>query len=63
MNSLKWEHEVLLQRFEQVRKERDELYCTSLAAIREVQQKAGVKGIFLERKIIAFQQSLQVKVA
>merc|ERR1712048_1509363 len=47
---LAWKHEVLEQRFELCKKERDDLYRNFIKAIHEVQQKAGFKNLLLEKK-------------
>jgi hypothetical protein len=41
--ALKWEYEVLLQRFSRVEQERDDLYSKFHSSIYEVQQKSGFK--------------------
>ncbi|XP_013982530.1 dynein regulatory complex subunit 4 [Salmo salar] len=51
MKDLKWEHEVLEQRFSKVQVERDDLYKKFTQAIQEVQQKSGFKNLLLERKL------------
>ncbi|KAM4612469.1 dynein regulatory complex subunit 4 [Discoglossus pictus] len=63
MKELKWEHEVLEQRFEKVQGERDELYRKFTAAIHEVQQKSGFKNLLLERKLLALGETLEKKEA
>merc|ERR1711865_753991 len=45
-----WEKEVLEQRFECVKKERDELYSRLQSAVYEVQQKAGFKSSIVNKK-------------
>jgi chromosome segregation ATPase len=61
LKSLRWENEVLVQRFEQAQRERDELYARFLAAIRDVQQKSGYKTLLLEQRIAAFREALDVR--
>lgn len=61
LNDLKWEHEVLEQRFQKVQVERDELYSKFTAAIQEVQQKSGFKNLLLERKLQALGDTLEKK--
>ncbi|KAM4722416.1 dynein regulatory complex subunit 4 [Rhinophrynus dorsalis] len=63
LNDLKWEHEVLEQRFQKVQGERDELYRKFTAAIQEVQQKSGFKNLLLERKLLALGETLEKKEA
>ncbi|KAJ7995056.1 hypothetical protein DPEC_G00255930 [Dallia pectoralis] len=73
MNDLKWEHEVLEQRFSkeeelthrlnQVQVERDDLYKKFTQAILEVQQKSGFKNLLLERKLGALTDTLEKKEA
>ncbi|OCT82359.1 hypothetical protein XELAEV_18024885mg [Xenopus laevis] len=63
LNDLKWEHEVLEQRFLKVQTERDELYKKFTAAIHEVQQKSGFKNLLLERKLQALGDALEKKEA
>ncbi|KAI9142624.1 growth-arrest-specific micro-tubule binding-domain-containing protein [Paraphysoderma sedebokerense] len=59
--SLSWEHEVLEQRFQQVQKERDELYEQFVGRIVQVQQKTGFKNMVLEKKLGALKESLERK--
>ncbi|XP_017544335.1 dynein regulatory complex subunit 4 [Pygocentrus nattereri] len=63
MRDLKWEHEVLEQRFSKVQLERDELYQKFTKAIQEVQQKSGFKNLLLERKLDALTDTLEKKEA
>jgi hypothetical protein len=58
-----WEHEVLSQRFEKVRAERDELYARFQATVYDVQQKSGFKNLLLERKLTALSEALEQKEA
>lgn len=48
-----WEHETLLQRFEDLKKERDELRGNLLSSLFEVKQKSGFRGLLLEKKLSA----------
>ncbi|KAJ3188149.1 Dynein regulatory complex subunit 4 [Gaertneriomyces sp. JEL0708] len=57
--SLSWEHEVLEQRFEQVQKERDELYEGFVDKIVTVQQKTGFKNLVLEKKIESLRDTVE----
>eukprot|EP00042_Codosiga_hollandica_P041410 m.368890 g.368890 ORF g.368890 m.368890 type:complete len:472 (+) comp56108_c0_seq1:117-1532(+) len=61
--SLKWELEVLKQRFEHVESERDELYERFVASIHDVQQKTGLKNLLLEKKLGALTDQLEKKEA
>ncbi|KAG7470664.1 hypothetical protein MATL_G00116200 [Megalops atlanticus] len=61
MKDLKWEHEVLEQRFQKVQDERDELYEKFTQAILEVQQKSGFKNLLLEKKLSALNEVLERK--
>ncbi|XP_036441402.1 dynein regulatory complex subunit 4 [Colossoma macropomum] len=63
MRDLKWEHEVLEQRFSKVQLERDELYQKFTKAIQEVHQKSGFKNLLLERKLDALTDTLEKKEA
>ncbi|XP_046872887.1 dynein regulatory complex subunit 4 [Hypomesus transpacificus] len=63
MKALRWEHEVLEQRFSSVQVERDDLYKKFTQAILEVQQKSGFKNLLLERKLGALALSLEKKEA
>lgn len=61
--ALKWEHEVLEQRFEKTQQERDELYKKFVKAIQEVQQKSGLKNLLLEKKLSTLADTLEKKEA
>eukprot|EP00002_Diphylleia_rotans_P039855 TRINITY_DN934_c0_g1_i5.p1 TRINITY_DN934_c0_g1~~TRINITY_DN934_c0_g1_i5.p1 ORF type:complete len:474 (+),score=144.75 TRINITY_DN934_c0_g1_i5:54-1475(+) len=63
LKNVTWEHEVLLQRFEQVQKERDELYDRFVSTIYDVQQKSGFRNLILEKKLETVQESLEKKEA
>merc|ERR1739838_365301 len=63
MKAVKWEHEVLYQRFEKTEKERDDLYAKFVNAIHEVQQKSNFKNMLLEKKLGALTDSLEKKEA
>eukprot|EP00051_Salpingoeca_urceolata_P004770 m.67561 g.67561 ORF g.67561 m.67561 type:complete len:487 (-) comp13836_c0_seq1:73-1533(-) len=60
---LKWEHEVLEQRFIQVEAERDELYDRFVSTIQDVQQKTGFKNLLLEKKLNTLSDVLEKKEA
>ncbi|TPX68604.1 hypothetical protein SpCBS45565_g03006 [Spizellomyces sp. 'palustris'] len=57
--ALSWEHEVLEQRFEQVQKERDELYEGFVDRIVSVQQKTGFKNLVLEKKVESLKEMVE----
>ncbi len=63
LKSLRWEHEVLEQRFSQAQRECDQLYGTFVKAIHEVQQKSGFKNLLLEKKLTALADTLEKKVS
>lgn len=51
--SLKWEYETLLQRFGDLRIERDKLKQNFMAAVFDVKQKSAFRGLLLEKKVAA----------
>lgn len=61
--NLEWEKEVLQQRFARIEKERDDLYSRFEASIYELQQKTGLKGMLLEKKVEALHDHLEKKEA
>merc|ERR1719370_1189440 len=61
MKELKWEHEVLEQRFQKLQAERDDLHKNFVTAVQEVVQKANFKKLLLERKVVALADSLEKK--
>ncbi|KAM9363808.1 dynein regulatory complex subunit 4-like [Symphorus nematophorus] len=63
LRDLTVEHELLLQAFEKVQQERDELLKRQTEAILDVQQKIGVKELLLERKLEALTETLEKKEA
>ncbi|XP_026215142.1 dynein regulatory complex subunit 4-like [Anabas testudineus] len=63
LRDLTVEHELLLQAFEKVQQERDELLRRQTEAILEVQQKSGLKELLLERKMAALTETLEKKEA
>ena len=63
IKNLEWESEVLQQRFTKVQGERDELYEKFEASVYDVQQKTGLKGMLLERRLEAVAEQLEVKEA
>merc|ERR1711871_1519994 len=63
MKSLQWEHEVLLQRYGSLEKERDELYDKFQSSVYEVQQKSGFKNLLLEKQLSGIGEALEKKEA
>ncbi len=63
LKQLRWEHEVLEQKFDHVSKERDELYEKFEQAIYSVQQKSGLKNLILEKKLGEVSERLETKEA
>lgn len=61
LKNIEWEKEVLSQRFAKVEAERTDLYGKFEASILEVQQKTGLKGMLLERKVEALNDALEKK--
>lgn len=61
MKDLRWEHEVLEQRFQKLEIERDSLHKNFVSAVQEVVQKANFKKLMLERKVVALADSLEKK--
>lgn len=59
--TLSWEYEVLVQRYAQVQREYDELNHQFQASIYDVQQKAGLKNLLLEKKMDAMTLRLEQK--
>lgn len=53
LENMRWEHEILDQRFQRLSGERDELYSKFTAALHEVKQKAGFKQLLLEERVAA----------
>lgn len=58
---LKWEHEVLEQRFAKIQKERDDLYDKFVKSIHEIQQQSGLKNLLLEKKLEVIGDQLEHK--
>nr|CAD7589344.1 unnamed protein product [Timema genevievae] len=61
LEDLKWENEVLQLRFKKVEEERDELHNRFVSAILELQQKAALKSVLLEKKLAALTDLLEQK--
>ncbi|XP_023259221.1 growth arrest-specific protein 8 [Seriola lalandi dorsalis] len=63
LRDLSVEHELLLQAFEKVQQERDELLRKQAEAVVEVQRRSGLKELLLERKLAALTETLEKKEA
>ncbi|XP_042291935.1 dynein regulatory complex subunit 4-like [Thunnus maccoyii] len=63
LRDLSIQHELLLQAFEKVQRERDELLQKQTQLILDVQQKSGLKELLLERKLAALTETLEKKEA
>lgn len=63
LKALKWELEILSQRFKKTEEERDDLYSKFISAIHEVQQKSNFKNLLLEKKLAALADTLEKKEA
>lgn len=60
---MQWEYEVLSQRFDRLKGERDDLYDKLQSALYDVQQKAGFKQLLLEKRLEAAEGALEKKEA
>ena len=56
-----WEYEVLLQQYDYLTRERDDVYTRFQDSILEVQQKVGLKKLMLEKKLETIQETLEAK--
>lgn len=63
LRDLTLEHNLLLQAFEKVQQERDELLKKQMEAILDMQQRSGLKAIVLERKLAVLTETLEKKEA
>jgi len=63
IRNLEWEAEVAAQRLEKTKAERDELYGKFEASIYDVQQKTGLRGMLLEKRVAALHEALEMKEA
>lgn len=59
LHRMEFQHEVLTQQQRALQVERDDLYKKFQHAIYEVQQKAGLKNLILEKKIDAVEEALE----
>ncbi|XP_033985570.1 dynein regulatory complex subunit 4-like [Trematomus bernacchii] len=57
------EHELLLQAFEKVQQERDDLLQNQTQTLLDVQQRSGLKQLLLERKMAALTETVEKKEA
>ena len=55
-STIMWEHETLLQRFGDLKKERDELRENLRSSIYDVKQKSAFRNLLLEKKLAAMQR-------
>ena len=53
VENLRWEHEILQQRYDILVNERDSLYNRFTRALHEVKQKAGFRALMLEERVSA----------
>lgn len=63
LRDLKVEHELLLQAFEKVELERDQLLRSQMEVILEVQQRSGLKELLLSRRLAVLSQTLETREA
>ncbi|KAL0205563.1 hypothetical protein P9112_000870 [Eukaryota sp. TZLM1-RC] len=61
LKRLSWEHEVLLQKFTQLEKERDDLYNSFEDLVQQIQQKAGLRNLMLHKKVSVLSDELDRK--
>ena len=61
LENLKWELEILQQRFNRVKAERDALFERFAAALHEVKQKAGFKQLLLEERAASALQQAELQ--
>uniref|UniRef100_A0A7N6BDP6 Dynein regulatory complex subunit 4 n=1 Tax=Anabas testudineus TaxID=64144 RepID=A0A7N6BDP6_ANATE len=59
LNDLKWDYEILEQKFSKLQLERDELYRSHAENIENLQHKAEVKSMLLERKLKTLTDSVE----
>jgi hypothetical protein len=56
-----WEYEVLLQQYNYLVQERNDVYEKYQDTIFEIQQKSGLKNIILEKKLETINETLEAK--
>lgn len=61
LEEAEWHREVAEQKFAKTKIERDELEEHFTSAILEIQQKANLKQLVLEKKLTSLQETLQTK--
>lgn len=61
LQNMKWEYEVAQQRLTRLKKEREDLFEQFQAVMYDVQQKAGFRGLLLEKKIVVAESELEKK--
>ncbi|XP_033945969.1 dynein regulatory complex subunit 4-like [Pseudochaenichthys georgianus] len=61
LRDLTVEHELLLQAFEKVQQERDDLLRNQTQTLLDVQQRSGLKQLLLERKMAALTETVEKK--
>lgn len=59
LNRMDFQHEVLQQQLQATKAEREEVHSKFSFALHDVQQKAGLKNLFLERKIDAAEEAVE----
>merc|ERR1712060_466560 len=59
LHRMEFQHEVLIQQLKTTSSERDDLYSKFQNSIYDVQQKAGLKNLILEKKIDAIDDALE----
>lgn len=59
LENLKWEHEILEQRYQRLLEERNALYNKFTSALHEVKQKAGFRTLVLEHKLSAAAEEVE----
>lgn len=61
LKKLNWEHEILLQKYESSKSERDELFESLQDTIYDIQQKSGFKELVLEKSLESVKDELEKK--
>jgi hypothetical protein len=61
IRNCEWEYEVLLQQYNYLVKERNDVYEKYQDSIFEIQQKSGLKNIILEKKLETINETLEAK--
>mmetsp|Transcript_2804 Transcript_2804/g.4002 ORF Transcript_2804/g.4002 Transcript_2804/m.4002 type:complete len:490 (+) Transcript_2804:51-1520(+) len=63
LRNLRWENEILAQKFGLVKKERDDLYERYRTSVFKVQQRTGFRNLLLEKKLEALEDQMQQREA